>query len=136
MKILVEKTLNGLVPVMRSEQDKLQESKLKLGETYEVEIKKKRNIKFHKKLFALLNLAYNNQEQFNNFEEFRSYVTMRAGFYKRIVTEKGEFFLPKSISFSSMDEVEFNHFYDQVFSFILLFLDCSNDDLFSALSDF
>lgn len=136
MKIIVKKTLNGLQPINRFEDDNLQASKLKLGETYEVEIKKKRNLKHHQKFFVLINLAFENQDLFNNKEEFRAYVTMRSGFYNRIVTYKGEFFLPQSISFSKMDQQQFEDFYDKVFAFILEFLKCDNEELLNALKEF
>jgi hypothetical protein len=136
MKIFVKKTLQGLIPADRTEFDKLQDCKLKLGEYYEVEIKKKRNIKFHRKLFSLLNLCFNNQEHFNSIDELRAYVTMKAGYFVRTSTPDGEFFTPKSISFSNMDQVEFDDFYDKVFQQIIKLLDCEDEDLLNALKDY
>lgn len=136
MKIFVKKTLSGLVPASRTEFDKLQESKLKLGDFYEVEIKKKRNVKFHRKFFALLNICFENQEQFDSIEEFRAYLTMKSGFVKVVDTGNGQMFLPKSISFSKMDNTEFSEFYDRCFAQALMILDCTNEDLIEALNDF
>ncbi len=136
MKIFVKKTLKGLIPASRNEFDKLQEAKLKLGEFYEVEIKKKRNVKFHRKFFALLNICFENQDHFLTIDELRHYLTMKAGFYTVVKTPDGEFYSPKSISFSKMDEVEFSDLYDKVFSQVLRLLGCDNEDLMNELKDF
>ena len=136
MKLWVKKTLHGLQPISRTDADRLQSCKLVLGQVYEVEIKKKRNYEFHKKFFALLNLCFENQEKIKDFDSFRSYITMKAGYYTRIDTDKGAFYLPKSISFGSMDEVEFNALYDAVLSQVLLILDCTKDEIVEALKDF
>lgn len=136
MKVWFKKTLNGLQPATRTDEENLQACKFKLNEYYEGEFKKPRNSKFHRKFFALLNIAYENQNQFNNIDEFRAYVTMKSGFFKRVLTGDGEFIMPKSISFSKMDQTEFDFFYDQVFSFILTFLKCDDDDLLEQLKDF
>lgn len=136
MKVWVKKTLQGLIPASRTEEEELQSAKYKVGEYYLVDIKKPRNVKFHRKFFSLINIAFENEDNFDNIDEFRAYVTMRAGFYKRIVTDKGEFYLPKSISFAKMDDVEFSDLYDKVFAFIIELLDCTNDELMDALGNF
>lgn len=137
MKFFVKKTLSGLIPSSRSEFDKMQECKLKLGEYYEVEIKKKRNYQFHKKLFALIAITFENQEQFQLQDDLREYLTIKAGFYRKVLMPNGyEQIKPKSISFSNMDEVEFNELYDRFVSQVLLFLGCDNDDLMEQLKEF
>jgi len=138
MKFYAQVTLDKkIVPLETSDQEEL--SKLKRGTIYQFEVKKKRNTQFHRKFFSLLNLAYQNQndkDEINNFEDFRAYVTIKAGFHKRIVTEKGELFLPKSINFSSMDEIEFSELYNKVFDFILLFLNTEKEELEQAIIDY
>lgn len=137
MKIFVQRTLSGLIPCDRTEFDKLQDAKLKLNEVYEVEIKKPRNIYFHRKYFALINLTFENQETFEFIDDLREYLTIKAGFYRKVIMPNGyEQIKAKSISFASMDEVEFNDLYDKVVSQVILFLDINNDDLMQALSEF
>lgn len=136
MKIFVIKTLSGLLPATSTDQDKLNDAKLKLNEMYEVEIRKPRNIQFHKKLFSLLNLCFDNQEYFDNLDELRAYLTMKAGFNKKITTPNGEFYLPKSISFASMDEIEFESYYNAIVQQVIYLLDCTNEDLVSALMNY
>lgn len=65
MKIQVVKNLNGtLKPAYDSDYESFK--KIPLNEIIEIEYKKQRNIRFHRKLFSLLNLAYSNQNIFDN----------------------------------------------------------------------
>ena len=61
---------------------------------------------------------------------------MKAGFYKRILTEKGEFYMPKSISFSKMDQIEFESFYDKMINQVIDYLGCDKEDLINEISKF
>jgi hypothetical protein len=103
--------------------------KLRSGVTYRFEIVKERNYEFHKKFFALLNLAFLNQETFDSFDDFRSWAIMKAGYYKRIKTPGDDLFLPESISFSSMDELEFQELYSKIMDVICGFLDLSKEEI-------
>ena len=94
--------------------------KIKPNEVYEFEYKKTRNIKFHRKFFALVNLCFSNQETFNNIEHLRKELIICAGHYELIFdlesgTQKKE---ALSISFASMDEIEFNKLYNDVLNII------------------
>ena len=123
MKLLVKKHLGKLVPLYGSDYDNLKAAKLKEGQTYEIEIKKPRNYEFHKKFFALLNLAYDNQDTFEDFKALRTYLTCKAGHYEQIETPNGFMIMPKSISFAKMDEVEFDGLYHSVINAICKFID-------------
>lgn len=92
-------------------------------EVLSVSIKRARNVKFHRKYFAMMNLAFESWEppmpEFRglpaqkNFDRFRSDVTVAAGFFTAVVNLKGEVRAePKSIAFSSMTETEFGKLYD------------------------
>ena len=94
--------------------------KIKPNEVYEFEYKKTRNIKFHRKFFALVNLCFSNQEIFNNIEHLRKELIICAGHYELIFdlesgTQKKE---ALSISFASMDETAFNTLYNDVLNVI------------------
>lgn len=136
MKFLVQKTIYGLQPVFNSDHEALKESKLKIGEVYEVEIKKKRNYQFHKKYFALLNLCYENQEVFESIEDLRYFLTMKAGYYKQIDTGNGTMFIPKSISFAKMDEIEFERLYQLTITVICNFIGIEKEDLLNEILNF
>ena len=56
MKLMVINTPRGFVPY--GDDDYEEKQKLKLGETYSVEIKVVRNLDFHRKYFALISYAW------------------------------------------------------------------------------
>lgn len=138
MKFFVIRTLSGLQPCTSSDYDNLMLSKLKLGEVYEVEIKKKRNYEFHKKFFSLLKLVHENQNKLEgiSIDGLRAYMTMKAGFYETYTTDKGSFTLPKSISFSAMDNIEFEQFYNAVIDVAISLIDCNREDLIEAIINY
>lgn len=85
---------------------------LALGEPVMVTVKKPRNGKFHRKYFALLGVAFENQDKYEDREAFRAEVIMRAGYWVEHVHVSGKVsYTAKSISFASMDELEFSELY-------------------------
>ena len=119
MKLIVVNTPRGLVPFGDDDYD--EKRKLKIGETYTVEVKVARNIDFHRKYFALIAYAWeflNEQEiaTFRNKENFRKYLEVAAGycdlFYHPRLQEFVE--IPKSISFGKMDNTAFSDLYSKV----------------------
>ena len=102
------------------------------GEMIRFEVVFPRNSRFHRKLFALLNVGFDAWEPprkhkthkgmpiVKNFEAFREEVTIIAGFYEQTFDLNGRMKLvAKSISFAKMDEVEFEQFYGAVADVIL-----------------
>jgi len=79
MEIYVKKQFGKLVPIYNSDAEALKDCKLKDGEVYRVDITKPRNYEFHKKYFSLLNLCFDNQEQFKEINDLRAYLTCKAG---------------------------------------------------------
>lgn len=151
----------GLMPVNDSDADAVQ--KLKHGLVYKADVVAPRNLKFHRKSFALLNLAFEYWEPESmvaeveretvtrlqsyfvkhgisedataalcqgfiaeleshraeydtgkDFETFRAYVTVKAGFFNLVNSPAGPRKVPKSISFAQMDDVEFANYYRQI----------------------
>jgi len=79
------------------------------------EISQPRNIKFHRKFFALIKMVYQNQERYNNIEHLRKDLIISAGFYDSRVNLYGEEINEaKSISFASMKQIEFDDLYNRV----------------------
>ena len=79
-----------------------------------VEYKPKRSYKFHKKLFALLNLVFKNQEHYESVDNILEVVKFRAGHFETILTHTGNtHFKTKSISFADMNNAEFEQFYSK-----------------------
>lgn len=115
VKFLVQKHMNSLRPVDRGGEDAM--SKLPLGKTLYVEIRQPRNVEFHRKFFALMNLVYENmdEERYPSLDDFVGAIKIAAGHRTRIEMPNGDVgFMPKSISFAKMKQDEFNQFYDKV----------------------
>lgn len=102
------------------------------GEMIRVEMAFPRNPKFHRKFFALLNLgfdawepdrvrkSYRGMPVEKNFEQFREDITILAGFYEQTFDLRGRMKLKaKSISFASMDDMEFEKVYSAVADVLL-----------------
>lgn len=119
MKLLVVNTPRGLVPCGDDDYD--QKKKLRLGETYSVEVRVARNVDFHRKYFALIAYAweYLNEKELATFkskDNFRKYLEISAGHCEVIYHPRLQEFveIPKSISFGSMDNAEFSELYGKV----------------------
>ena len=119
MKLLLQNTALGLVPLYDSDLD--EKRKLKVGQVYQADIKVVRNINFHRKMWAMLNTAWallpeKTQNGFRTFEGFRAYLLVAAGFYDTYFSPRLKEFVevPKSMSFASMDEAEFSDCYEAI----------------------
>ena len=119
MKVFIVKQLdNSFKPAYDSDIEQLR--KVKAGDIVECEIKRKRNIKFHKKFFALLDLVFKNQEKYNNIDHLRKDLTIASGFYEQHITFTGQVRTePISISFSNMKQHEFDKFYTSILDTII-----------------
>ena len=136
MKFLVKKQFGKLIPVYNSDLEALKSAKLKENDIYEVDIKRKRNYEFHKKYFALINLCFDNQETFTEFEDLRNYLTMKAGYVKKIETGTGQMILPLSISFANMDNIEFEQLYQKTIDVICKFIDVDEKGIMNELINY
>lgn len=103
---------------------------IKFGEVVLADIKRPRNIKFHRKFFSLLNYAFSiwepeavnldNTPVGKNFDHFRDNVIILAGYYEAVMGVDGKAFLKaKSISFGKMGEDEFSCLYSKTIDVIL-----------------
>lgn len=106
-----------LIPASIADQQAFQ--KLKPGVVYKVEATTERNILFHRKLFAMLNLAFEHWEpppvdpKYEKFgtpkkcpDRFREEILIAAGWCELVYSMKyGEVrYVAKSISFSKLDD--------------------------------
>lgn len=105
-------------------------AKLKTGAAVRATVKQQRNPRFHRKFFALLNLAFDHWEPAENtykgqvvgknFDQFRNDIVCLAGFYEMATNLRGEVRVTaKSISFASMDQAEFDDLYNAVVGVVL-----------------
>jgi hypothetical protein len=120
-----------LVPAYEGDQEVIK--KMKHGEVYKGKLSLPRNIKFHKKFFALLGIVFENlphdfaikteagQEiEIKDTDSLLWHIKMQMGYHEEKVTLGGRItYEAKSISFASMDEIEFQEFYSKAIDVIL-----------------
>lgn len=113
MKAYLYRSGFAMFPAYPSDSELLM--KYREGDIVEVEIKKARNPKNHRRFFALLKLGFENQEQFTSPGWFREYVLIKAGHFDYCKAPDGSTMVrAKSISFAGMDELEFQEMYRDV----------------------
>ena len=95
-------------------------NRLRKGQYYSFQYKRIRNYQFHKKYFAMLKLAFDNQEEFSSEEWLRRYTMLGIGRVETVITRDGKtVYMPESISFDKMDENEFEEVYQKTLSFLM-----------------
>jgi len=122
MKLIVKKELSGFIPMSESYEDF---NSIKQNEILSCEIKRPRNIQFHRKYFALLNIAYENRQILDNmtFDQFRKEIIKRSGFYDEYRDFLGMMIYDaKSISFAKMKADEFEELYSRSINVILKYI--------------
>jgi len=127
-ELILRKLHSTFVPVDEATLDAMES--IRPNAEVKAVITQPRNIAFHRKLFALLKVAfdaweapeleYKGQKVVKNFDNFRRDLTILAGFYETYVNVKGEVRLAaKSLSFAKMDETEFEQLYNRFIDVIL-----------------
>jgi len=127
------KTANGQLAPLAANDAELIQQKLKTGDVVRADFKKARNGKFHRKYMSLLNLAFDYFEPapvkyrgqqvtpMKNFNEFRKWLAVQAGFYDVVGYPDGSVRVrAKSISFANMDDIEFDALYSASIDVLLL----------------
>ncbi len=134
MKHYFIKTLGGLRPTG----DCKPYNKLEVGEQTEIDIKTPRNILFHRKFFALIKLAFENQDKYVNQGHLREDLIIAAGFYTERTNHMLEVvrLVADSISFASMDDEEFSEVYDRVLDVVWKMLGGEKQDIIDELLRF
>ncbi len=116
------------------------------------EVSRPRNPGHHRKFFALMHVAfdlwsgtvepqvYRGEQVLPNIDRFRKDVAILAGYGRPVVNVKGEVRVEaQSISFASMDQVEFDAFYNRILDVlmhkVLRGIDCDRADLEHAVAE-
>jgi len=115
----LQKHLNsGFYPA--SEEDNDYFKKIQPGKCILVESKQPRNPGYHRKFFSLLKFVFDNTEKFESITEILIHIKIKMGYYiERIQPDIGIVYIPKSISFDSMDQVKFKKFYSKAIDIIM-----------------
>lgn len=118
MKVNLIKKGEGLFPSL--EDDQIMIDKIKHDEILQYDIKRFRGSKFHRKFFALLQMTISNSDLNYNTEQFLHVLKLKLGYFDLVVTPKNEqIYIPKSISWASMDQDTFEVFYKRTLDIIL-----------------
>jgi len=128
MKAFLVKTISGMLPF--GVDSEVWYNKKKLGVVIEVDAIEVRNPGFHRKFFALLNLAFGYWEPGEvsakygvpekNFERFRKDVTILAGYHHTVIRLDGTARVEAdSISFAKMEQETFESLYSNVLDVLL-----------------
>lgn len=136
MKIMLIKNLNGTI-IPAYEEDKERLKRFKCGEPFFAEVSKPRNIKLHRKAFALFNMLFQNQELYTSLDHLREDLTIEAGYYTTSNNIHGEVVKrAKSISFAAMDDLEFSQYYDTIINTIVKYFHFDKEAILENVEDF
>lgn len=125
MDIICKVTAHGLVPLYDSDYDL--KKRLRVGSVVKCKVSNPRNYEHHKKFFALVRLTFDNlpsnlAEYFkvHNEEDMLRRFKRDLGYFKTSLNERGEKEIEyQSISFSAMEQHEFERFYNQCIDLVL-----------------
>lgn len=134
MKLFLRNTISGLIPLYPSDFD--EKRKLKLGVDYEADIVHPRNMGFHKKFMAMVNIGCENSSLNMPFDTYRRYMTIKAGYFKAYETPKGIYYEALSLSFSSMPQEKFEEVYSRVLDKIIEDIGSDKETIEKQLIDF
>lgn len=122
----MRRTLNHLAPCYADDLEKLK--RLEHGRDYQVTVTRPRNIKHHRKYWALLNLVFDNlpeelEAHFKSVEDLHYEIKLQTGHRDKWTTMGGqEVWRVRSISFEKMDQTEFEAFYDAALDVITRYI--------------
>ena len=119
--IYLRKHLNALHPADSEAENHLK--KVKPGVVFSAEIKRPRNYENHKRYFALLNLAFENQEKFKSVDQLKEAIKFELGYTELIRKMDGTFVeKPKSINFATMNETDFQTYFSKSIDVIIKYV--------------
>ena len=125
MDIFCKVTAHALVPLYDSDYDL--KKRIRVGSVVKCKVSNPRNYEHHKKFFALVRLTFDNlpsnlAEYFkvHNEEDMLRRFKRDLGYFKTSLNERGEKEIEyQSISFSAMEQHEFERFYNQCIDLVL-----------------
>ena len=135
MKLALIKTLSGLKPAYDSDGETYK--KIPLNDILLYEVKIPRNYNFHKKFFALINLVFENQEQYKDIDHLRKAIIIEAGYYTERASLQGEVIIEaESISFAKMDNDEFSTLYSKCMDVIVKYFKFEREEIQREITNF
>lgn len=124
MKIYCRVTPTGLVPL--DDNDWQQSRRLRQGSDVCCTITQPRNLRFHRKFFALLAITFDNLPErlqqsagLTTIEALLSAIKFDLGHFDVVRIRGHDYIRPRSISFAQMSQPAFEHFYNAAVALIL-----------------
>lgn len=118
MKLMMTKTISGLVPSLA--QDRELFSKLKIGKEYVAEIKQPRNVQQLKLYWSLIHLIFPEQKTWTTKEDLSDAIKCAVGHCEQTTLKDGRIMVrPKSISFAKADQSQWEAFFDNVMELVI-----------------
>ena len=101
-----------LEPAYESDQEDFE--KLKRGGWYKCTLTQARNPDHHRKGMRLIRDVFENQDAYETMEDLLIEFKLKCGWYTEHITTKGVLmYIPKSLDFASMEQTDFEKFYDR-----------------------
>lgn len=89
------------------------------GEVAKVSVQRTRHGPFHRRHMLIESRVFNGQERFSEFDQFRNWLKVGAGHVDWFPGPRGGVVpIPKSISYSSLEEVDMRSFHDSAMAFL------------------
>lgn len=133
----VRKTVTGWQPISAAATAFW--AKTKIGQVVQMQATRPRNPAHHRKLFALLNLVADNNEQFTGPDDVLIAVkaALGRGRWIKLAGASREIFAPESINFAAMSQDQFEAFYDAAVAAVRRWwLPVGNEELREAIEAF
>lgn len=93
--------------------------KMEPGEVCRVSTLMERSGPYHRRHFAIEQAVFDAQERFENFDQFRVWLKVGAGWVTWAAGPKGGVVpIPNSVSYAKADEMEFREFHERVIGFL------------------
>ncbi len=114
--------------------DVIASDKIKVGD--EVKATKDRNPQFHRKAFALLKMAFENQDRYDNKDIFRQILTIKAGYVNWVKGDNGvDYPFAHSWAFESMGQDEFEEMYKAIKEVIIKELKITDQQILEEIQN-
>lgn len=112
-EIWMKRGLRGLEPADDAGLEVLR--RIKQGDIVRADITRPRNIRHHRKFFALLNLVWSASGEWASVEDLLIELKVRLGLTRDVIIRStGEIVkVPASISFAAMNQLAFDNFYER-----------------------
>lgn len=116
-EILLYRKLDHLVPDNPVSMESIQ--RLPHGAVVKATISQPRNVQFHRKFFALVDLIFKNQSKYATRDDVLEAMKIAVGYYHLIPSPLGPVPVTHSISFAKTDEMKFQEFTGKVFEWVV-----------------